>query len=253
MAGAIYPDLAGRAVLVTGGATGIGEAIVRAFARQKSRVGFIDIQQEPATALVQALREQGGEVHFEHADLTDIAALRAAIDALRARIGPIEVLVNNAALDQRHTTEDVTPEQWDALIAVNLRHQFFAAQAVLPAMKAAQRGAIVNFASISWMAGMGGMAVYTAAKSAVLGLTRSLARDYGPFNIRVNAVAPGWIRTERQQRLWITPEGEQRMLQAQCLKRWLVPDDVARFVVFLASDEAAACTSQHYVVDGGWV
>lgn len=250
---AIYPDLAGRTVLVTGGATGIGEAIVRGFARQKCRVGFIDIQQAPAQTLVRMLSDEGGEVHFEHADLTDVGALRRAVDGLRDRFGAISALVNNAAFDERHATETVTPEQWDALMAVNLRHQFFAAQAVLPDMKAAGGGAIVNFASISWMAGMGGMAVYTAAKSAVLGLTRSLARDYGPFNVRVNAVAPGWIRTERQQRLWITPEGEQRMLEAQCLKRWLVPDDVARFVVFLASDEAAACTSQHYVVDGGWV
>lgn len=253
MAGALYPDLAGRTVLVTGGATGIGEAIVRAFARQKSRVAFIDIQQAPAEALVHDLRGQGADVHFERADLTDVTALRAAVAAVRDRIGPVTALVNNAAFDERHATADVTPEQWDALMAVNLRHQFFAAQAVLPDMKAANGGAIVNFASISWMAGMGGMAVYTAAKSAVLGLTRSLARDYGPFNVRVNAVAPGWILTERQKRLWVTPEGETRMLEAQCLKRWLVPDDVARFVVFLVSDEAAACTSQHYVVDGGWV
>jgi len=253
MTGALYPDLAGRAVLVTGGATGIGEAIVRAFARQKSRVAFIDIQQAPAEALMRDLRGQGADVHFERADLTDITALRAAVAAVRDRVGPVTALVNNAAFDERHATEDVTPEQWDALMAVNLRHQFFAAQAVLPDMKAANGGAIVNFASISWMAGMGGMAVYTAAKSAVLGLTRSLARDYGPFNVRVNAVAPGWILTERQKRLWVTPEGETRMLDAQCLKRWLVPDDVARFVVFLVSDEAAACTSQHYVVDGGWV
>ncbi|HKU97486.1 MAG TPA: SDR family oxidoreductase [Vineibacter sp.] len=253
MAGAIYPDLAGRTVLVTGGATGIGEAIVRGFARQKSRVAFIDIQPAPAEALVRDLRDQGADVHFERADLTDIAALRTAVDAVRGRFGPITALVNNAAFDERHATSDVTPEQWDALMAVNLRHQFFAAQAVLPDMTAAGGGAIVNFASISWMTGMGGMAVYTAAKSAVLGLTRSLARDYGPSNVRVNAVAPGWIRTERQQRKWITPEGEKRMLDAQCLKRWLVPDDVARFVVFLISDEAAACTSQHYVVDGGWV
>lgn len=253
MSGALYPDLAGRPVLITGGASGIGEALVRGFARQKCRVGFIDILRAPAEALVRELRDAGGDVHFAHADLTDIAALRAAVDALRGHIGPVTALVNNAAFDERHATEDVTPEQYDALMAVNLRHQFFAAQAVLPDMKAAGSGAIVNFASVSWMLGQGGMAVYTAAKSAVLGLTRSLARDYGPFNIRCNAVAPGWIRTERQQRLWITPEGERRMMEGQCLKRWLVPDDIARFVVFLVSEEAAACTNQHYVVDGGWV
>jgi NAD(P)-dependent dehydrogenase (short-subunit alcohol dehydrogenase family) len=253
MPNAIYPDLAGRAVLVTGGATGIGEAIVRALAGQKSRVAFIDILRAPSEALARELQAQGADVHFEPADLTDIAALRAAVTAARARIGPIGALVNNAAFDERHATDDVSPGQWDALMAVNLRHQFFAAQAVLPDMKAAGRGAIVNFSSISWMSGQGGMAVYTAAKSAVLGLTRSLARDYDPFNIRVNAIAPGWILTERQKQKWITPEGEQRMLEAQCLKRWLVPDEVARFVLFLLSDDASACTSQHYVVDGGWV
>jgi NAD(P)-dependent dehydrogenase (short-subunit alcohol dehydrogenase family) len=252
MVHATYPDLADRPVIVTGGASGIGESMVRAFAGQKSRVGFIDIQQAPAEALARALREGGAEVHFERADLTDIAALRQAIAALRDRIGPVSALVNNAAFDERHATEDVTPELWEKLMAVNLRHAFFAAQAVLPDMKAANRGAILNFSSISWMRGQGGMAVYTAAKSAVLGLTRSLARDYGPFNIRVNAIAPGWIRTERQMLKWITPEGEARMLEGQCLKRWLVPDDIARVALFLISDQAAACTSQHFVVDGGW-
>jgi NAD(P)-dependent dehydrogenase (short-subunit alcohol dehydrogenase family) len=146
----------------------------------------------------------------------------------------------------------VTPEYWDQRIAVNLKHQFFAAQAVLPDMKAAGAGSIVNFGSTSWMAGQGGMAAYTAAKSAVLGLTRSLARDYGPHGIRVNAIAPGWIMTERQVALWLTPEGEAELMRRQCLKRKLVPDEVARFTVFLASEEASACTAQHYVVDGGW-
>jgi NAD(P)-dependent dehydrogenase (short-subunit alcohol dehydrogenase family) len=153
---------------------------------------------------------------------------------------------------QRHRTEDVTPEYWDQRIAVNLKHQFFAAQAVLPDMKEACGGSIVNFGSTSWMAGQGGMAAYTAAKSAVLGLTRSLARDYGPHGIRVNAIAPGWIMTERQVALWLTPEGEAELMRRQCLKRKLVPDEVARFTVFLASEEASACTAQHYVVDGGW-
>ncbi|MET0606938.1 MAG: SDR family oxidoreductase, partial [Beijerinckiaceae bacterium] len=136
---------------------------------------------------------------------------------------------------------------------VNLKHQFFAAQAVLPDMKAAQAGAIVNFGSVSWMVGQGGMAAYTASKSAVLGLTRSLARDYGPFNIRVNAIAPGWIMTKRQIEKWLTPEAEEDLMRNQCLKRKLVPDEIAKFTVFLASDEASACTNQHYVVDGGWV
>jgi NAD(P)-dependent dehydrogenase (short-subunit alcohol dehydrogenase family) len=250
---AIYPDLAGRSVVVTGGGGGIGAAIVRAFAAQGARVGFIDIAEAASKALAAELIAGGGDVRFAQADLTDIDQLRAAIADLRAAQGPVSVLVNNAAHDERHATEDVTPDYFDGRIAVNLKHSFFATQAVLPDMKAAGSGSIINFSSISWMSGSGGMAVYTAAKSAMLGLTRSLARDYGGFNIRVNAIAPGWIRTERQEKLWITPEGEDRAMAAQCLKRWLMPDEVARFALFLASDDASACTGQHYVVDGGWV
>jgi D-xylose 1-dehydrogenase len=250
--GAIYPDLAGRAVIVTGGGSGIGAAIVGAFARQRAQVGFIDIAEAPSRALVESLAG-GTAVHFEPADLRDITALRRAIAAIEERHGATDILVNNAAHDERHATDTVTPEQFDERIAVNLRHAFFAAQAVLPGMTAKGGGVIVNFSSISWITGMGGMAIYTAAKSAMLGLTRSLARDYGPHNIRVNAVAPGWVRTERQLEKWLTPEGDAKRLEAQCLKRWVEPEDVARFVVFLASDDASACTAQHYVVDAGWV
>ncbi len=250
---ASYPDLAGKVVLITGGASGIGEAIVRRFAAQGARVGFLDIKDEEGRALAAELGGAGAEVRFAHADLTDIAELRAAVAEVRAALGPITVLVNNAAHDERHRTEDVTPEYWDGRVAVNLRHQFFAAQAVLPDMKAAGGGAIINFGSVSWMVGQGGMAAYTACKSAVLGLTRSLARDFGPDNIRVNAIAPGWIMTRRQKELWLTPEGERELLERQCLKRELVPDEIARVVLFLASEEASACTNQHYVVDGGWV
>lgn len=250
MAGrAVYPDLQGKTVVVTGGASGIGEAMVRAFARQRANVGFIDIQAECGAALAAELK---GAARFEQADLRDIEALRRAIAAIRAAFGSIGVLINNAAHDDRHSTPDVTPAYFDERIAVNLKHQFFAAQAVLPDMVAAGSGSIINLASISWMAGMGGMAVYTASKSAVLGLTRSLARDYGPHGVRVNALAPGWILTERQKNKWLTPEGEAKMLEAQCLKRWLMPEEVAKVAVFLASEEASACTSQHYVVDGGW-
>jgi D-xylose 1-dehydrogenase len=250
---AIYPDLANRSVVITGGGTGIGAAIVEAFARQKARVGFIDIAEGPSQALSHQLTKEGCTVAFTKADLTDTAALRQSIAGFSKAHGPITVLINNAAHDERHHAEEVTPEYFDQRIAVNLKHVFFAAQAVLPDMKAAGGGSIVNFSSISWMASMGGMPIYTAAKSAMLGLTRSLARDYGGHNIRVNAIAPGWIRTERQEKLWITPEGEQTMLNAQCLKRWLQPEEVARMALFLASDEASACTAQHYVVDGGWV
>jgi D-xylose 1-dehydrogenase len=250
---AIYPDLQGKVVLVTGGGSGIGEAIVREFARQKAKVAFIDIAVEPSRAVAKALEEAGTPVHFELCDLTDVPALQRTIAAISGRLGPIQVLVNNAAHDERHATQDVTEAMWDSRIAVNLKHQFFCAQAVLPDMKAAGAGAIVNLGSISWMNGQGGMVAYTACKSAVLGLTRSLARDYGPFGIRVNAVAPGWIMTQRQLDKWVTPEAEAEIMARQCLKRKLQPVEVAKFIVFLASDEASACTSQHYVVDGGWV
>ncbi len=216
-------------------------------------MGFIDIQDEASRALAAELSAKGHPVHFEHADLRDIAALRQAIGRIAGALGPVEVLVNNAAHDERHATPDVTPEFWDERIAVNLKHQFFAAQAVLPGMQAKGEGVIINFGSISWMIGQGGMAAYTASKSAVLGLTRSLARDYGPHNIRVNAIAPGWIMTQRQIDKWLTPDALKELEARQCLKRKIMPDEVARFTVFLASEEASACTGQHYIVDGGWV
>jgi len=250
---AIYSDLDGKVVLITGGGTGIGEAIVRRFAEQKSKVAFIDIAREASEKLAQELNDRRLRVRFEYADLTDIGALREAVGRIREAMGPVEILVNNAAHDQRHPTPEVTPEYWDDRFAVNLKHQFFAAQAVLPDMQAANQGVIINFGSFSWMVGQGGMAAYTAAKSAVLGLTRSLARDYGPYNIRVNAIAPGWIMTQRQLDLWLTPETQEELMKRQCLKRKIMPDEIAKFTVFLASEEASACTNQQYVVDGGWV
>jgi D-xylose 1-dehydrogenase len=249
---ATYSDLKNKVVLVTGGGSGIGEAIVRRFAEQGCKVAFIDIATEPSVKLAGELSERGLSVRFEHADLTDISALQSAVARVRESLGPVEILINNAAHDERHPTPDVTSEYWDDRFAVNLKHQFFAAQAVLPDMQAANAGVIINFGSFSWMIGQGGMAAYTAAKSAILGLTRSLARDYGLYNIRVNAIAPGWIMTQRQLEKWLTPEAEGEMMQRQCLKRKLVPDEIARFTVFLASDEASACTNQQYVVDGGW-
>jgi NAD(P)-dependent dehydrogenase (short-subunit alcohol dehydrogenase family) len=250
---AIYPDLQGEVVLITGGGSGIGEAIVRQFAAQQAKVAFIDIAVEPSRALVKELAAKGTQVHFEPCDLTDIPALQRSVAAIRKQLGPIHVLVNNAAHDERHATEEVTEAVWDSRIAVNLKHQFFCAQAVLPDMKAAGRGSIINLGSISWIIGQGGMAGYTASKSAVLGLTRSLARDFGRYGIRVNAVAPGWIMTQRQLEKWITPEAEAEIMARQCLKRKLEPAEVAKFIVFLASEEASACTNQHYIVDGGWV
>jgi len=246
---AVYPSLAGRVVFVSGGGSGIGAAIVAAFAQQKAKVAFVDIDDKASAAVQAGLG--GTPSHFERCDVRDVAALRRAVQNARERLGPITVLINNAARDDRHASEEVTPEYWDERLAVNLRHQFFAAQAVLPDMKAAKWGSIINFGSSSWMTGQGGMVAYTAAKSAVLGLTRSLARDFGAYNIRVNAIAPGWILTERQRSLWLTPESKARLMEAQCLKRELNGEDIARVVLFLSSDEAGAITSQHYVVDGG--
>jgi NAD(P)-dependent dehydrogenase (short-subunit alcohol dehydrogenase family) len=179
--------------------------------------------------------------------------IRRAVGAVRNALGPINILINNAAHDERHAMETVTSEYWDERIAVNLKHQFFAAQAVAPDMVAAGGGAIVNMGSVSWMIGQGGMPCYTTAKSAVQGLTRSLARDLGPRNIRVNTIVPGWIMTQRQIDLWLTPAGEAELMARQCLKRKLQPDDVARVVLFFASAQAGACTNQTYIVDGGWV
>ncbi|MHB8815870.1 MAG: SDR family NAD(P)-dependent oxidoreductase [Steroidobacteraceae bacterium] len=250
---AIYPDLKGQVVLVTGGGSGIGEAIVRQFAAQQAKVAFIDIAVEPSRALVRELESAGTSVHFEPCDLTDIPAMQRSVAAIRKSLGPILVLVNNAAHDERHATEEVTEAIWDSRIAVNLKHQFFCAQAVIPDMKAAGKGSIINLGSISWIIGQGGMAGYTASKSAVLGLTRSLARDFGVYGIRVNAVAPGWIMTKRQLEKWVTPEGEAEIVARQCLKRKLEPSEVAKVIVFLASEEASAVTNQHYIVDGGWV
>ena len=248
---ATYPSLAGRTVFVSGGGSGIGAAIVTHFAQQKAKVGFVDIDERAAAAVLESCRALGGVAHFEKCDVRDIPALHAAIEATRRALGPITILVNNAARDDRHKTEDVTPEYWDERFAVNLKHQFFASQAVLGDMKTAGGGSIINFGSCSWMAGQGGMVAYTSCKSAVLGLTRSLARDFGSCGIRVNALAPGWIETERQRQLWLNDEKHAALMNNQCLKRDLEGSDIARVVLFLSSDEAGAITSQHYVVDGG--
>jgi D-xylose 1-dehydrogenase len=252
MSTAIYPSLRDRVVFVTGGGSGIGAEEVTQFAAQGARVAFVDIADEPSHALVASLAAAGHqEPFFQHCDLTDIAALRAAIAEIARRLGPITVLVNNAANDQRHRWEDVTPEYWDERLATNLRHQFFAIQAVAPMMREAGGGSIVNFGSVSWHAGQGGMPAYTTAKAGVEGLTRGMARDLGPDNIRVNCVIPGWIMTERQIRLWLTPEAEANLIRSQCLKQKLVPADVARMVLWLAADDSRMCTSQVFVVDAG--
>lgn len=250
--GAIYPDLEGRGVLVTGGASGIGAAIVEAFARQKARVGFIDYDLDAGERMSRRMSEIGATSAFAHADLRDIAALRAAVAQVRGVVGPITVLVNNAARDDRHTTEEVTPDYFDERIATNFRHQFFATQAVLPDMKEAGGGSVICMSSIVPIVNVGGIPVYSAAKAAVVGLMRSLARDHGPDNVRVNAISPGWIMTERQLALWLTPEADAMRADRQCIKRRLVPEDIARVALFLASDESGGITAQNHIVDGGW-
>ncbi len=251
---ASYPSLEARVVFVTGGGSGIGASIVEHLCAQRARVAFVDIDRAASAALVETIEAHGHPAPlFIPCDLRDVAALRAAVAEARALLGPIRVLVNNAANDERHALEAVTPEYWDDRFAVNLRHQFFAAQAVAPDMTAAGGGSIVNLGSTSWMIGQGGMPAYLTAKSAVAGLTRALARDLGPMGIRVNCIVPGWIMTERQIQRWLTPEGEQELMRRQCLKRKLLPEDIARVVLFFAADDSGACTNQSYVVDGGWV
>jgi D-xylose 1-dehydrogenase len=251
---ASYPSLRGRAALVTGGATGIGESLVQHFARQGSRVAFFDIQHEPARTLVESLTTEGCPVpFFVRCDLTDAGALQTAVEEVLAEFGGLDVLVNNAGNDQRHSIEQVTLEYWDHSIAVNLRHYFFCIQAALPAMRAQQRGSIINMSSISWIIPSTGVPVYIAAKAAIVGLTRTLAHELGPSNIRVNAVLPGAIVTEKQKRLVYTPEYKAEITARQALKRDILPEDVARLVLFLAADDSSAITNQSYVVDGGWV
>jgi D-xylose 1-dehydrogenase len=251
---ATYPSLRGRAVLVTGGATGIGASIVEHFSRQGSRVAFFDVQDEAAGELVERLRVgvESAPVPF-HCDLTDVAELRARVQEAVAAVGGVDVLVNNAANDRRHRIEDVTEEFWDESIAVNLRPQFFMIQSVLPAMKAAGRGSVINMSSISWMIPSTGVPVYVTAKAAIVGLTRTMAHELGPMGIRVNAVLPGAIATEKQKRLVYTPEYKAEIMAAQALKRDILPEDVARLVLFLGAGDSGAITNQSYVVDGGWV
>ena len=246
---ATYPSLRGKRVLVTGGASGIGASIVEHFAEQGSAVGFLDLDREAGTALAGRLGAA-----FEAVDLRDIAALRLAIRALEQALGgPFTVLVNNAARDDRHAIDDVTPEYWDDRLATNLRHQFFCAQAVKDGMIREGGGSIINMSSNSFLLASGGMPAYTAAKSGVIGLTRGLARDLGPHKIRANILYPGWIMTERQLSLWMTEEGERRRSIGQCIPDRIHAPDVARMVLFLAADDSALITAREFVVDGGWL
>lgn len=241
-----YASLAGRNVLITGGASGIGAEMVRAFASQGANVSFVDIDREAGQATAAAT---GAE--FIACDVTDIQALRSAIAGVEDKHGPVAVLVNNAARDDRHAMADVEPEAWRRTLALNLDHQFFASQAVSRRMVEAGRGTIIMFGSISWMRGITGMVGYTAAKAAINGMTRTLARELGPAGIRVNCIVPGAIVTERQERLWATPGSNQEFIDSQALKFRLDPTHVARVALFLGSDESAGCTGANFVVDAG--
>ena len=250
---ATYPSLKDMPVVVSGGASGIGEGIVRAFAEQGSRVGFVDIMADRGAALETELRAAGSTVTFAHCDITDIRAYQAAIASFAGAHGPALAMINNAAHDLRHNLEDVTPEFFDERIAVNLKHSYFAAQAVAPGMIAAGKGSIINFGSISWMIPIGGLTVYTAAKAAMHGLSRSLAKELGQHGIRVNTVVPGWVMTERQLTHWVGPEENKLIDASQTLKGRVYPADVARMALFLSADDSAMISAHDFIVDGGWV
>lgn len=243
---ALYPSLRGKRVLVTGGGSGIGAGIVEAFAGQGSDVTFFDIAEEDSRELAERL-----SAGFERVDLTDIAATQATIARLIEEAGPFDVLINNAANDDRHSIEDVTEAYWDNRFNVNLKHQFFCAQSVIPGMRQKGGGSIVNLGSISWHLALPELVLYQTCKAAIEGLTRALARELGPDNIRVNCVVPGNVRTPRQLK-WYTPEGEAEIVSAQCLKGRLLPEDVAALVLFLASDDARLMTGHEHFVDAGW-
>ncbi|WP_242127888.1 SDR family oxidoreductase [Sphingobium sp. Sx8-8] len=248
---AIYPSLNGKRVFISGGGSGIGEGLVEAFAAQGAKVAFCDIADAESQALVARLKDGPSMPSFHHCDLRDIAAVQAMIRTVEAEMGGIDILINNAANDDRHAIDDVTPAYWDERMAVNLRHLFFAAQAVVPAMKRAGGGVILNFGSISWHLALPDLVLYQTAKAAIEGLTRSLARDLGRDNIRVNTIIPGNVKTLRQEK-WYTPEGEAEIVAAQCLDGRILPADVAALVMFLASDDARMCTAHDYFIDAGW-
>jgi NAD(P)-dependent dehydrogenase (short-subunit alcohol dehydrogenase family) len=251
---AVYPSLEDRVVVVTGGASGIGEAIVEAFVRQAARVVFLDIQDEAAESLVARFVDEGVRAPmYCRCDLMDIAELQRTVEDIVERFGAVDVLVNNAGDDSRHTVESVTAESWDRTMAINLKQQFFMVQAVAPAMRAARRGSIINVGSIAWVIPSTNVPVYVAAKAAIVGMTRTLAHEFGGDDVRVNCVMPGAIVTERQKRLHLTEEYKAEVLANQALKRLIVPEEVAGLVLFLAADDSSAITSQSYVVDGGWV
>ena len=252
--GASYPSLRGRSVFITGGGSGIGGCLTEAFARQGSRVAFVDYAEAPSLALADRLQKDGlTRPWYRNVDVTDIPALQRAIRDAAAEVGDFHVLVNNVANDDRHTFMDVTPEYYDNRIAVNQRPAFFAIQAVVPGMKKMGGGSIINFGSNSYGAKGRVFPVYTTAKSSVIGLTRGLAAELGESRIRINVITPGWIMTQRQVEKWLTPEGEEDIRRNQVLPDKVMAEDVAPMALFLASDDARACSAQEYIVDAGWL
>jgi len=248
-----YPSLENRAVLITGGATGIGAAFVEHFARQGAKVVFLDIDDSGAQALLESLGDIATAPRYLHCDITDIEALRSAIAHARILAGPFSVLVNNAANDARHALADTGIADFERSMAVNLRHQYFAIQALVPDMRALGGGSIICLGSTGWMIKNSGYPLYAVAKSAVHGLVNGLARELGQDRIRINALVPGWVITEKQQRLWLDAEGEAQLRRAQCLPGYLRADDLARAALFLAADDSRMCTGQDFIIDGGWV
>lgn len=249
----IYPGLAGKTVFISGGGSGIGAAFTRAFALQGARVGFVDIADEASRTLAGRIQKETGTAPlFVPCDIRDIPALQGAIEKIRIEFGDIRVLINNAGNDDRHALDQVAPAYWDDRISVNLRHMFFAAQAVLPQMKRLGGGAMINLGSIIWRLKLTGLPIYNMCKASVAGLTRVLAREFGPFGIRVNTLSPGATWTERQIKLWYTPEIEKEIMAGQCLKTRVLPNDVANMALFLASDASEKCTAQEFIVDAGW-
>ena len=247
---AVYKSLGGKSVFITGGGSGIGESLVRHFVAQGSKVAFVDVAEAASRALVADL---GGKPLFIPCDLRNIEALKSAVVEAVATNGPINVLCNNAGNDDRHQTADVSVDYWDDRMAVNVRHQFFAAQTVRPYMKAQGGGSIINFGSITVMVGDGDCPAYVTSKAAIWGMTRALARELGPEQIRVNCMVPGWVMTERQMRLWLNEAGEKQIAERQCLPDRVQPSDIARMALFLAADDSRMCTSQQFVVDAGWI
>jgi D-xylose 1-dehydrogenase len=247
-----YPSLQGQNVFITGGGTGIGAALVSAFAQQGARVAFVDVATQASAELADALTQQGSHIWWKTCDLRDVAALRQATEEATAAFGDFSTLVNNVARDDRHTLESVTPEYWDDNLAVNQRPAFFAIQALVPGMRRLGGGSVVNLGSTGWQTKGDGYPCYAIAKSSTNGLTRGLASNLGADRIRINTVSPGWVMTQRQIDLWLDAKGEAEIQRNQCLPDKLTPSDVARMVLFLASDDGAMCTAQEFKVDAGW-